>query len=1149
MSISFTKFGYSLRERTVAHTQVALTAGPHCCILYPPAWDSPELLPPTQESIVAMKTRYLSVGVIISAIMISASPLWAVNNGDIPVNTPESLMRAIKDLSKTHGARYKGAEYMRRLGNLLKGGKPDSEALAKLAREALLANPLLDGDKLLIIRRKGEANRNLNSHTTATINPWRGRGRRRRKGEKKPTPPGWDNEISVLSNLRGKVNVKPLFRHPGGSVIKHMELHWDAKRLMFSGGGTNKQWAVLEIGIDGKGLRELTPSDQNDVHWFDSCYLPEKDGIITASTAGMQGLPCENGGKPMVNLYKVNTRTKAVRQLTFEQDSDWHPRVHHNGRVIYLRWEYTDTPHYYSRYMFHMNPDGTGQMELWGSGSYFPTAYCWARPIPNHSSMLIGTVSGHHAKSETGRLLLIDPSLGRKYPLKYRHNDKSWGEPRTVFNLHPKPLPASETGCVQEIPGWGKDVVGNVYDNQGGGQKYTFGTPWPLSDKYFLVSLKGLTGSKWNLCLVDVFDNMICLYEDADYDIFEPMPLAARKTPPVIADRTIKGAPATIFCTDIYDGRGLVGVPRGSVKQLRVFAYHYGYIRSGGHTAVGLESSWDIKRIVGTVPVDKDGSFSFLAPPNTPLAIQPLNAEGQAMAIMRSWMVGMPGERLACNGCHENLNEATPVKMTTAARRRPSKIKPWYGPKRPFAFATEIQPMLNKYCLGCHTDDKKKDRCGVSFEKSNPGSWRGDQSYLSLVAHVRRPGPESDLDMYNAMEWHSSTSPLIRMLKKGHNGVKLDDESWRRLYTWIDLNAPHRGAWNNERYEKRRLDLATLYAGLTDNPEEEYRLAMAAIAKAHAKKPIMPIKPKKTGPDGLKVAGFPLTADKAKALQGPKAEMEIKLPGGTVMKFVRIPAGSFVMGSQSGYPDEAKRAVVRIAKPFWMGVTEVTNKQYEAFDPKHDTRYIDEHGKDHATPGYVANHYDQPVARISWQEAMAFGKWLSAKTGKKVTLPTEAQWEYAARAGTASQFYYGDKDTDFGKFANLADTTRSHMAGGYPGGSKLRDRNPYPDKSLYPLRDIRFTDNWFVVDYVGQVSPNAWGLKDMVGNVSEWTRSDYAAYPYRGDDGRNACKTTTKKVARGGSWSDRPRDAGASVRFPYQSWQKVYNVGFRVIIE
>ncbi|MCP4376077.1 MAG: formylglycine-generating enzyme family protein [bacterium] len=1095
------------------------------------------------------KTRLFSVCVIFSGILVSARPSLAVNNGNIPVNTPESLTRAIKDLSKTFGPKYKGEEYLKRLAELTKGGKPDQAALQKLAREALLANPLLDVDKILVIRRRGEANRALNSHTTATINPWKGRRRRVKKGQKAPPNPGWDNDIAEISNLRSAAKARPIFRHPGGSVIKHMELHYDGKRIMFSGGGASKAWAVLEVGVDGKGLRELTPSDQKDVHWFDACYLPEKDNIITASTAGMQGLPCENGGKPMVNLYKVNTKSKKVRQLTFEQDSDWHPRVRNDGRVVYLRWEYTDTPHYYSRYMFQMNPDGTGQMELWGSGSYFPTAYVWARPVPNHSSMLLGVVSGHHAKSETGRLMLLDPALGRKYPFKHTPKNKVWGKEKSRINIFPKVLPADQTGCVQEIPGWGKDVVGNVYDNQGGGQKYTFGTPWPLSDKYFLVSLRGFSPTgKWTLCLVDVFDNMVTVYADDKYDIFEPMPLAARKTPKLIADRTVKGAPATIFCTDVYGGRGLKGIPRGTVKQLRVFAYHYGYIRSGGHESVGLESSWDIKRVLGTVPVDKDGSFSFEAPANTPLAIQPLDEKGQSLAVMRSWMVGMPGERLACNGCHEDLNEATPIKMVTAARRKPSKIKEWYGPKRPFAFATEIQPMLNKYCLGCHSEAKKKDNGGISFEKSNPGSWRRDRSYLSLVAFVRRPGPESDLDLYDAMEWHASTSPLVRMLRKGHHGVKLDDESWRRIYTWIDLNAPHRGMWNNKRYEKRRLDLATLYAGLTDNPEDEYRAAMAKLAKAGAINPIIPTKPKAIKPDGLKVAGFPLAPADAKKLQGDKSEMEIKLPDGQVMKFVRIPAGAFVMGSQSGYPDEAKRTVVKVKKAFWMGVTEVTNKQYGAFDPKHDTRYLDEHGKDHSTPGYIANHVNQPVARISWQEAMAFAKWMSKKSGKKVTLPTEAQWEYAARAGTDSQFYYGDKDTDFSKHANLADAGRLRTYIRWDGGSVIHKRNNYPKDSLYPLRDNRFTDKWFIVDYVGQCKPNAWGLKDMVGNVSEWTRSDYAAYPYK-DDARNSGKLTEKKTARGGSWSDRPRDAGASVRLPYESYQKVYNVGFRVIIE
>jgi len=1083
--------------------------------------------------------KYKSISLLLAVAMLAAfaAPLFAVNNGDTPVNTVASARRMIEDLTKTHGDKYKGGkEFAARLTAIeakLKanaGDKDAAEALAKLIAEASLANPLLDFDKLVVIRRTREANRSLNAYTSDTI---------RRTG--------WDNDIAEISNLRGEVKVRPIYQHPNKSVMKHMDLHFSAQKIMFSGVGANGRWAILEVDANGENLKELTPSDQKDVQWFDGCYLPAEGEIVGCSTAGMQGLPCVNGSQPMVNLYRVNTKNGKIRQLTFEQDSDWHPRVHHNGRVIYLRWEYTDTPHYFSRYMFHMNPDGTGQMELWGSGSYFPTAYCWARPVPNHPSMLVGTVSGHHAKSETGRLLLVNPALARKYPLRYEPKDKVWGKEKGNINIHPKVLPASETGCVQEIPGWGKDVVGNVYDNQGGGQKYTFGTPWPLSDKYFLVSLKGFTpGGKWTLCLVDVFDNMTTVYADEKYSIFEPIPLAVRKTPPVIADRTIPGAPATVFCTDVYGGRGLAGVPRGKVKRLRVFAYHYGYIRSGGHESVGLESSWDIKRILGTVPVEEDGSFSFNAPSDTPLAIQPLDEDGAALALMRSWMVGMPGERMACNGCHEDLNEATPIKITKAAKRAPSKIEPWYGKTRPFAYQTEIQPMLNKYCVGCHNEKNKTIKGIPSFEKGD-SNWRKDRSYLNLVAFTRRPGPESDLDMYNAMEWHATTSPLIQMFRKGHKNVKLDAESWERLYTWIDLNVPHRGMWNNSKYEKRRLELAKLYAGLGDNPEEEFRGVMAEMKKDI--KPIMPKAMAKVKPDGLKAAGFPFDAAAAKKLQGDPVGTELTLAEGVTMKLVKIPAGQFVMGSQAGYPDEAPRAVVKIDKPFLMGACEVTNKQYKAFDPKHDTRYLDEHGKDHTTPGYIANHADQPVARISWQEATAFCKWLGEKTGKKVALPTEAQWEWAARGGSDKQFFYGDKDTDFSTHANLADAGRRRTYVAWDGGSKIHRRRDYPKDYLYPLRDDRFTDKWFVVDFVKQYEANPFGLYDIVGNVCEWTRSSYRPYPYKASDGRNDGNLADKKVARGGSWADRPKTAGSSIRMPYESYQKVYNVGFRVIIE
>ncbi len=1079
-------------------------------------------------------TSWAAMSLLAMALVLTAGPAWAVNNGDVPVNTVDSARRMIEDLNEQFGAQYVGGQmYLAQLDRIESQLKNDSSAqtgLDRLIRTAALANPLLDSDRIMVIRRKGEANRALNSHTSETI---------------KRT--GWDNDIAELSSLRGDVQASPIYRHPGQSVMKHLDLHFSGERVMFSGVGKNGNWAVLEVDMDGGNLRELTPDDQDGVQWFDGCYLPEADTILSCSTAGMQGLPCENGGRPMVNLYRVATDSKQVRQLTFEQDSDWHPRVLPNGRVLYLRWEYTDTPHYYSRYLFHMNPDGTGQQEYWGSGSYFPTAFVWARPVPNHSSMVVGIVGGHHAKSETGRLMLIDPALARKYPFKYEPTSKIWAEEKTQINVHPKVLPAIQTGCVQELPGWGRNVQGNVYDNQGGGQEYTFGTPYPLSDKYFFVSLK--KGKKWVLALVYVFDNITVVHEDPEYSIFEPMMMAARKQPPVLADRVVPEAKTSmIFCTDIYNGPGLKGVPRGTVKNLRLFTYHYGYIRSGGHESCGLESSWDIKRILGTVPVEEDGSFCFEVPANMPLSIQPLDEDGASLALMRSWMVGMPGEVVSCNGCHENQSQLTPIKPTRAGRRAPRQITPWYGPARPFAYTTEVQPALDRYCMGCHNEQDRKG--GMSFEKGNAGDWRQDKSYLNLVAFTRHPGPESDLDLYNAMEWHASTSPLIQMFKKGHHGVSLDREAWERLYTWIDLNAPHRGMWNNPDYEKRRLDLARLYANIDVNPEQEHRQTLEQMA-ARSVKPVTPVKPKslaKAMPDKLAVNGFPMNASRAKERQGDKKSLTVDLADDIEVTLVRIPAGRFVMGSQSGFADESPRAVVEIGKSFWMGATEITNRQYRAFDARHDTRYLDETGKDHSVPGYIANHADQPVARVSWQEAMAFCEWLSKKSGRRVTLPTEAQWEWAARSGSDTQFFYGNTDTDFSTWANLADASRRRTYVKWDGGSRIHVRREYPADSVYPLRDDRFTDKWFVVDYVKQYEPSPWGLYDMVGNVSEWTRSDYQAYPY-GEDGRNDCDLRRKKVARGGSWNDRPRTAGSSVRFPYESYQKVYNVGFRVIIE
>jgi formylglycine-generating enzyme required for sulfatase activity len=186
-----------------------------------------------------------------------------------------------------------------------------------------------------------------------------------------------------------------------------------------------------------------------------------------------------------------------------------------------------------------------------------------------------------------------------------------------------------------------------------------------------------------------------------------------------------------------------------------------------------------------------------------------------------------------------------------------------------------------------------------------------------------------------------------------------------------------------------------------------------------------------------------------------------------------------------------------------------------------------------------------PVIRVSWQQAFAFCDWLSKKTGKKVALPTEAQWEWACRAGTATPLSFGSLDADFSKHANFADITVKQMA--------VRGVNPKPidnpDHTVdFELKDPRFDDGALHLTEVGSYRPNAWGLYDMHGNAAEWTCSDYRPYPYKDSDGRNG-GGAEDKVLRGGSWHDRPFRSTSSYRLGYPVWQQVYHAGFRVIVE
>jgi hypothetical protein len=590
---------------------------------------------------------------------------------------------AVSDLVTTFGNRYSnGKRYLTRLDALDPG---DTEALEQLAQEALLANPLLDFDRLLLIKRRGNLGLPQNWQGNCAMSG------------------GFDNEIAVLSPVRPDGKLSTVYRPENNRFVGDVDLHWDADRMLFSMPGEHNRYQVFEIGVDGKGLRQVTPTN-TDIDNYDACYLPN-ERIVFDSTACFQGVPCVGGKKQVANLYIMDPDGSNIRQLCFDQDHDWCPTVDKDGRVIFSRWEYSDTPHYFTRVVMRMNPDGTNQMALYGSNSYWPNSTFYARAIPDHPSKFVAVISGHHGVPRMGELIIFDPALGQH----------------------------EADGVVQRIPGYGKEVKPIIQDRLVDDSWPKFLHPFPLSEKYFLTACQLNRQSPWGIYLVDVFDNMLPICVQRGMAMLEPVPLRKTERPPIIPDRVdLSRTDAIVQLSDVYAGRGLRGVERGTVKRLRLFAFDYGYQNLANHTYIGVEGPWDVHRILGTVKVESDGSASFRVPSNTPIAVQPLDADGKAVQLMRSWFVAMPGETISCVGCHEKTTDSPPNELTLATTKAPQSIEPWYGPARGFSFNREVQPVLDRYCVGCHGDQPYLGQQLSNLRENKTGSY--SQAYMEICS-------------------------------------------------------------------------------------------------------------------------------------------------------------------------------------------------------------------------------------------------------------------------------------------------------------------------------------------------------------------------------------------------------------------------------
>ena len=441
--------------------------------------------------------------------------------------------------------------------------------------------------------------------------------------------------------------------------------------------------------------------------------------------------------------------------------------------------------------LFRMNPDGSGQMEYYGSNSYWPNAMYWPRPIPGHPTEVVCVVSGHHGVSRVGELVMLDPARGRH----------------------------EADGVVQRIPGYGKKVEPIILDQLVTNSWPKFAAPCPLAEpetnlgagKYFLVSVQRTTirhlgplpGRHVRQHHADPHRRL----HDAD-----SRPAAAHAAGHPVAPRSARRRTASIYLADIYQGDGLRGYPRGSIKALRD---RLARIPLSPATATPTprrtKAAGTSRRSSAPCPSTRTARPCSACRPTrrssssrwTPRA-RPSRSCGAGTRPCRA-------KRPRASAATSGRTAVRRRKYTAAAARRPAEITPWNGPTRGFSFDREVQPVLDRRCVGCHNGqpvqdgDRRSPRRDLRAKQLRPTTQdHYSPAYMVLQKYVRRPGYESDIHLHAPAEFEADTSPLVQMLKKGHHNVQLSRDEWERLYTWIDFNVPYPANWRESHRPPQR---------------------------------------------------------------------------------------------------------------------------------------------------------------------------------------------------------------------------------------------------------------------------------------------------------------------------------------------------------
>lgn len=565
---------------------------------------------------------------------------------------------------------------------------------------------------------------------------------------------GSGGRLCKLNPETGQVTL--LVDDPQGSV-RDPQVHYEGKKVLFSyRKGGSPYYHLYEIGINGSGLRQLTCDPFDDL---EPSYLPD-GGIVFCSSRCKRFVPCWY--VPVATLYRCDGDGQNIRPLSSNIEQDNTPWVLPDGRILYTRWEYVDRSREHFHHLWAMNPDGTGQMTYFGN-MHPGHVFLDAKPIPGTSRIVMVNSPNHGRMEHEGRIALLTPHLGPDAP-----------EAQQILN-----------------------------------SAENFRDPYPLSDDSFLVAQENkllVMNSRGETREIYRLSNDLAR---GGSWLHEPRPIRARLREPVIASRTtLSEAEGQILVMDVYRGRNMQGVKRGTIKKLLILENLPKPVNyTGSMDPISYGGSYTINRVLGTVPVEADGSVYAKVPALRSLQLVALDENDLSVKRMLSFLTVMPGERSACLGCHEDRNQAAPqflpgvensqingpgYSIFKTFQRPPSEIAPISEAPDIFDYPRDIQPIWDRHCLPCHDTENYAGRVLLTGDQGPMFT----HSYFMLSARLQMADGR-DLAHGNYLPYSigSAASPLLDKVNGNHYSVHLSSHELRMVKLWIDASATFPGTY------------------------------------------------------------------------------------------------------------------------------------------------------------------------------------------------------------------------------------------------------------------------------------------------------------------------------------------------------------------